>query len=152
MEKRQKALIEWASSNVKYRASNCSATGHSHYFMNIGGSSVSLRISDHLRLQYSDTFVSVLFNMDGSLCAVHGTQILPLRDLGDAKRFITHLGFLAAVKVGRGADDGFAEYRTLSATEAWRTFRSLSKRKRREALRFMRELARGDGEAPPVLK
>lgn len=144
--KRKKDLEDWAVENVFHRSHNRSTEGGSFYLTGIGGGNVTLRISDHLRLEYGSKVVSVLFNFDGSICAVYGTKLLPLKDVGEAKRFIRDFEFLSVVQVRKMNDEKYSEFCRVSNTPEYAALKRLdTKAKRRKAAQYLQSLA----DAPP---
>lgn len=142
--KRQDALVKWAVENVRHRSHHQSDHSESYYLSSIGGGNLTLRISDHLRLIYSEKLVSVLFNLDGSMCAVYGTKLLPLKDVGEAKQFIRDFEFFATVNAGKSTDEKYAEFCRVSNTPAYAALKELStKAQRRRAVECLREIAEG---------
>lgn len=148
--KRQADLVKWAVENVRHRSHYQSDNSESYYLSSIGGGNLTLRISDHLRLIYGEKVVSVIFNMDGSMCAVYGTKMLPLKDAGEARRFIRYFEFFATINAGKNTDEKYAEFCRVSNTPAYAALKELStKAQRRRAAECLREIAEGKEPKKP---
>ena len=135
-------LIKWAVENLRHGKHYRSPSSKSYYLTDVGNSNLTLRISDHLKLNYSQHTVTLLINPDGSLCAVYVDRIQPLKDTAEAKTFLKHLGFIVYVRCGKkekSDDDIDNTTRQLIGTPAFQEFRNMTQKQRQRFLQLAKE-------------
>lgn len=135
-------MIKWAVENLVHGKHFRSPSSNSYYITDIGNTNVILRISDHLKLNYSQHTASLLVNNDGSMCAVYMDRLLPLKDTADAKAFLRHLNFVMYVRCGKKEkedEDIDNTTRQLIATPAFKEFRNMTNKQRKRFLQLAKE-------------
>ena len=148
---RQRALLlaKWAESNIRHDSVRRSNTSASTYFTGIGGTNLCLRISDHLKLLYHNNMLHVIFNLDGSVCAIYNTDLFILDGTAATKAFLRHLGLFAQLKLGKQQDTEREKFQTrltqmckIANTPAFKAIQGLSKQERKRVNEYISSIVK----------